>query len=37
MIRDLKEIDYESDWKILAYDRVAWRAYVLAAMNLRVP
>ena len=37
IIRDLKEVDYEGDWKTLALDRVTWPAYVLAAMNLRVP
>ena len=34
---DLKEIDYTGyDWKSLAEDREVWRAYVHAAMNLRV-
>ena len=37
IIRDLKEVDYEGDWKTLVQDRVTWRAYVLAAMNLQVP
>ena len=37
IIRDLKEVGYEGDWKALSQDRVTWRAYVLAAMNLRVP
>ena len=37
IIRDLKEVDCECDWKTLAQDRVKWRAYVLVAMNLRVP
>ena len=36
IIRDLKEVDYEGDWKTLTQDRVIWRAYVLAAMNLQV-
>ena len=38
VIRDLEEIDYEykGDWKTLAHDRVTWRTFVLAAMNLRV-
>ena len=34
IISDLKEIDYEDDWKTLAHDKVTWRAYVLATMNL---
>ena len=34
---DLREIDYTGDdWKILAEDREVWKAYVHAAMNLRV-
>ena len=34
---DLREIDYTGDdWKSLAEDREAWRAYVHAVMNLRV-
>ena len=37
IIRDLKEIDYEGDWKTLAQYRVTWSAYILAAMNPRVP
>ena len=37
IIRDLKAVDYEGDWKTLARDRMTWRAYVLAAVNLRVP
>ena len=37
IIRDLKEINYEGDVKTLAQDRVIWRAYVLASMNLPVP
>ena len=37
IIRDLKEVDYVGDWKTLAQDRVSWCAYVLTAMNLRVP
>ena len=37
VIRDLKEIGYEGDWKALAQERVTWRAYVLAEMSLRVP
>ena len=28
IIKDLKEVDYESDWMTLAQDRVTWRAYV---------
>ena len=32
---DLKEVQYEGDWKILAQDSVTWRAYVLMATNLR--
>ena len=35
-IRNLKEIDYEGDWKTLAQNKVTWRGYVLVAMNLRV-
>ena len=34
IIRDLKEVDYEVDWKTLAQDRMTWHAYV---MNFRVP
>mgnify|MGYP000604360692 CR=1 FL=1 len=37
IIRDLKEVDYEGDWKTLDQNRVTWRAYVLAAMNFWVP
>ena len=37
IIKDLKEVDYKGDWKTLAQDRVTWRAYILAGMNLRVP
>ena len=34
---DLREVDYTGDdWKALAEDREVWRAYVHAAMNLRV-
>ena len=34
---DLREVDYTGDdWKTLAGDREVWRAYVHAAMNLRV-
>ena len=34
---DLREADYTGDdWKTLAEDREVWRAYVHAAMNLRV-
>ena len=36
IIWDLKVEDYEGDRKTLAKDRVAWRAYVLVAMNLQV-
>ena len=25
---DLKEVDYEDDWKALAQDRITWRAYI---------
>ena len=25
IIRDLKQVDYEDDWKTLAQDRVKWR------------
>ena len=31
IIRDLKETDYEGNWKTLAHHRVMWCAYVLAA------
>ena len=37
IVRDLKEVDYEGDWNTFAQDRVTWIAYVLTAMNLRVP
>mgnify|MGYP007064022957 CR=1 FL=1 len=37
IIWDLKEVNYEGDWKILAKDRVTWPAYVLVAMNLQFP
>ena len=34
---DLREVDYTGDdWKSLAEDGEVWRAYVHAAMNLRV-
>ena len=33
---DLKDIDYEVDWKILPQDQVIWRAYGPMTMNLRV-
>ena len=34
---DLLEVDYTGDdWKTLAEDTEVWRAYVHAAMNLRV-
>ena len=34
---DLREMDYTGDdWKSLAEYREVWRAYVHAAMNLRV-
>ncbi|KAJ4433375.1 hypothetical protein ANN_15634 [Periplaneta americana] len=35
---DLREVEYDdTDWIDLAEDRDRWRAYVRAAMNLRVP
>ncbi|KAJ4433169.1 hypothetical protein ANN_15426 [Periplaneta americana] len=35
---DLREVGYDCrDWINLAHDRDQWRAYVRAAMNLRVP
>ncbi|KAJ4441768.1 hypothetical protein ANN_11626 [Periplaneta americana] len=35
---DLREVGYDDrDWINLAHDRDRWRAYVRAAMNLRVP
>ena len=37
IIRDLKEVDCEGDWKTLAWNRVTWRAFVLEAINLQVP
>ena len=37
IIWDLKEVEYESDWKTLAQDRVTCRAYVLAAINPQIP
>ena len=37
IIRDLKEIGYESDWKVLNQDRVIRRVYIMAAMNFGVP
>ena len=37
IIMDLKEIDYEGDWKTLSRDMVTMPAYVLVAMNLWVP
>ena len=37
IIRDLKKVDCEGDWKTLAQDRVKRRDYVLEAINLRVP
>ena len=35
IIWDVKEVDYEGDFKALSQDKVTWRA--MAAMNLRVP
>ena len=37
IIWDLREVDYEDEWKALALDRIICRAYVLVAMILRVP
>jgi hypothetical protein len=35
---DLREIETdEANWVRLAWDRVQWRAFVNAVMNLRVP
>ncbi|KAJ4445942.1 hypothetical protein ANN_12628 [Periplaneta americana] len=34
---DLREVGYDRDWINLAQDRDMWRAYVRAAMNLRIP
>ena len=35
---DLRRVGYDGrDWINLAQDRDQWRAYVRAAMNLRVP
>ncbi|KAJ4446541.1 hypothetical protein ANN_13237 [Periplaneta americana] len=35
---DLREVGYDDrEWINLAQDRDRWRAYVRAAMNLRVP
>ena len=36
IIWDLKEVDYEGDWKTLVQDRMTGRAYVLVAVNLRI-
>ena len=33
MIRDLKEVGYEGNWKTLAHDRVIWRGNGLAAIK----
>ena len=37
VIRDLKVIGYEGDWKLPVHVRVTWHAYILVAMNFRVP
>ena len=37
IICDLKEEDYEGDWKTLSQNRVTWRSYVLVTMNLQIP
>ena len=36
--RDLREVDVQNEnWLDLAQDRIQWRTFVTAAMNLRVP
>ena len=35
--KDLKDVDYEGDWKTLSQVRVKCHACILVAMNLRVP
>ena len=37
IIRDLKEIDFEGDWKTFVQGRVKCSAYILVEINLRVP
>ena len=36
--RDLREVDVQDEyWLDVAQDRIQWRTFVTAAMNLRVP